>query len=263
MTESRNPIAVVTGGSSGIGRSIVQALAASQYTVAIGYRSNADGAEQVRKDAENLGAQAVTFAIDLSDPAAAAESLNQVIGELGGIDVLVNNAGVNRRGLVLEETLHDWQRIMDIDLTAPFACTQAAARHMVSAGVGGRIVNITSVHDTIPISGGAAYCAAKGGLALLTRVAALELAEHGITVNAVAPGETATPMNGVAETTDAADISRPQIPLNRPGRPSEVADLVRTLVGPGGAYTTGVTITVDGGLSLMAAIPNQAYANES
>ncbi|KWX01141.1 3-oxoacyl-(acyl-carrier protein) reductase [Carbonactinospora thermoautotrophica] len=252
--------AVVTGASSGIGRAVALALAARGHHVAVGYRNNAEGAKRTAAEAERHGVRALTFAADLADPRAAARAVDTAIRHLGGVDVLVNNAGVNRRAEFVEETLDDWERVLTVDLTSPFAIAQVAARHMIRQGRGGRIVNITSVHEHIPIRGGAAYCAAKGGLGLLTKVMALELAPYRITVNAVAPGETATPMNGVPEDRDAASIDRPEIPAGRPGRSEEVAALVAHLADPQAAYTTGISAVVDGGLSLMAAIPNQAYA---
>lgn len=251
--------AVVTGASSGIGRATAVALARAGHTVGIGYRTDREGAERTAE----LAGHGVVFALDLADPAAAAEAVGEVAERLGGIDVLVNCAGINRRSPALEESLADWQRILTVDLTGPFACAQAAARRMVAQGRGGRIVNVTSVHEFIPILGGASYCAAKGGLGELTKVLALELAPYGITVNAVSPGETATPMNGVPDHRDAAQLPRPAIPVGRPGRAAEVAAAIVHLAAPEAAYTTGITLTVDGGLSLMSAIANQQYASQN
>lgn len=253
-------LAVVTGASSGIGRASAIALAQRGYDVAVGYRSDAAGASVTATAVGHEGRRAETFQLDLVDPPAAAAAVEQAAAALGGLDVFVNNAGVNQRASFLDETLTDWQRILTVNLTGPFACAQAAARHMVAHGRGGRIINLTSVHEFVPIIGGSSYCAAKGGLGLLTKVMALELAPYGITVNAVSPGETATPMNGVPDDLDAADIHRPAIPAGRPGRAREVAALIAYLAGPDAAYTTGVSITVDGGLTLMSAIANQQFA---
>lgn len=252
-------LAIVTGASSGIGRATAIALAKRGYDVGVGYCGNAAGASATASAVRLAGRQTRTFRLDLADPQAAADAVDQAVAELGGLDVFVNNAGVNRRAPFLEEALADWQRVLTVDLTGPFACAQAAARQMVAQSRGGRIVNITSVHEFIPINGGSAYCAAKGGLGLLTKVMALELAPHRITVNAVSPGETATPMNGVSDDFDAAGIRRPAIPVGRPGRAQEVAALITYLAGPDAAYTTGVSITVDGGLTLTSAIANQQY----
>ncbi|MFE7493255.1 SDR family NAD(P)-dependent oxidoreductase, partial [Kitasatospora sp. NPDC057541] len=189
-------VAVVTGASSGIGRAVAVALARAGHAVAIGYRTDLAAAHRT---AELAGGRTLLLPLDLAEPAAAARAVHGAADRLGGIDILVNSAGINRRSPVLDETLDDWWRILAVDLTGPFACAQAAARRMVRQGRGGRIVNVTSVHEFTPIPGGAAYCAAKGALGGLTRVMALELAPYGITVNAVSPGETATRMNGVLD----------------------------------------------------------------
>ncbi|MEV6977348.1 SDR family oxidoreductase [Kitasatospora sp. NPDC093806] len=259
-------VAIVTGASSGIGRATAVALARAGHAVAIGYRTDRAAA---RRTAALAGGRTMLLPLDLADPAAAARAVQGAAEHLGGLDILVNCAGINRRSSVLDETLDDWQRILTADLTGPFACAQAAARRMVRQGRGGRIVNVTSVHEFAPIVGGAAYCAAKGGLGGLTKVLALELAPYGITVNAVSPGETATRMNGVlddldladlADLTDRAGFSRPAIPVGRPGLAAEVAAAIVHLAGPDAAYTTGISLTVDGGLSLMSAIANQRDA---
>ena len=142
------------------------------------------------------------------------------------------------------------REVLDVDLLGPFLCSQKAARHMIRQGDGGRIVNVTSVHEHQPRVGAAPYCAAKGGLGLLTQVMALELAEHGITVNAVAPGEIATPMTG-QEDTDPHTESRPGIPLGRPGDAREVAAVIAFLAGPDASYVTGASWSVDGGMLRM------------
>src|SRR5918912_558175 len=144
-----------------------------------------------------------------------------VVGELadalGGLDVLVNNAGTGDSTPFLEVELDIWRHVLEVDLTGAFLCGQAAARRMVAAGRGGRIVNVTSIHEHVPLEGSAPYCAAKRGIGLLTKVMALELARHGITVNAVAPGEISTPMTG-QEDEDPRGNERPGIPARRPGR---------------------------------------------
>jgi NAD(P)-dependent dehydrogenase (short-subunit alcohol dehydrogenase family) len=258
-------VAVVTGASSGIGKAAAVALARRGFAIGIGYCRDARGAQQTAESVQATGADWHLFALDQSQPESAADAVTAAIDALGGVGVFVNSAGVNRRSSVLEENLGDWDRILTTDLTGPFACAQAAARRMTSAGAGGRIVNVTSVHEHVPIRGGAAYCAAKAGLGLLTKVMALELAPYGITVNAVSPGETATPMNGVADidNVDVARLARPGIPTGRPGRAAEVASLIAYLAGDDAGYLTGASLLVDGGLSLMAAIPNQDSAQGS
>ena len=170
---------------------------------------------------------------------------------LGGIGVLVNCAGTSISTPVLDTSWDEWRRVLAVDLDGPFLCAQRAARRMVDAGRGGRIINITSVHETAPRVGAGAYCVAKGGLGLLTKVMAQELGEYGITVNAVAPGEIATPMTG-QEDVDPTTEHRPGVPLGRPGDAREVAAVVTFLAGPQASYVTGASWPVDGGLLTMA-----------
>jgi NAD(P)-dependent dehydrogenase (short-subunit alcohol dehydrogenase family) len=172
------------------------------------------------------------------------------------VDVFVNNAGMGHSQPFLEHSLEDFRRVLDVDLVGAFAAAQEAARRMVAARRGGRIVNVTSVHEHVPLRGSSAYCAAKGGLGLLTKVMALELAEHGITVNAIAPGEIATPMTG-AEDVDPTTIRRPTIPVGRPGSAHEIAAAIAFLASPEASYATGASFVIDGGMLLMAAVANQ------
>lgn len=246
----------VTGASSGIGRCCAEALAAPGALVAVGYRSDHAGAERTAARVRARGADAVLFAIDLADAESAVEACEAIFETLGGIDVLVNNAGVNHRCLAVEENLDHLRDVFTIDALAPIGCAASAARQMIARGTGGRIINVTSVHEHIPIVGGTAYCAAKAALGAATKTMALELAPHGITVNSVAPGETATPMNGIPETVNARDISRPAIPSGRPGDPREIASMVAHLADPASGYITGASIVVDGGLLLSAAVAN-------
>ena len=197
--------------------------------------------------------------LDVTSFGDAADTVEAVAAELGGLDVFVNNAGGGDTHPFLKFPLEDWQRVLDLNLTGAFVCAQRAARLMVEAGTVGRIVNITSVHEHIPLRGAAAYCAAKGGLGLLTKVMALELAEHGITVHAIAPGEIATPMTG-AHDEDPSEQDRPGLPAKRPGNAHEVAEMVAVLARPGARYTTGTSIVVDGGLMLTSAEFNRQAA---
>ncbi|WP_256107588.1 SDR family oxidoreductase, partial [Streptomyces sp. ODS05-4] len=166
------------------------------------------------------------------------------------LDVLVNNAGTGTATPFLELAYETVRDVVDVDLIGPLLCSQLAARRMIAQGDGGRIVNVTSVHEHQPRVGAAPYCAAKGGLGLLTQVMALELAEYGITVNAVAPGEIATPMTG-QEDGDVRTERRPGVPLGRPGDAREVAAVIAFLAGPDASYVTGSSYVVDGGMLRM------------
>jgi NAD(P)-dependent dehydrogenase (short-subunit alcohol dehydrogenase family) len=249
--------AIVTGSDSGIGRATAVALAGRGLDIGITWHSDEEGANETAQEVRELGRRAAVAQLDASRPQDAAQVVDTLADELGGVDVLVNNAGTGHMSSVLDVTLDEWRTVVDTDLVGAFFVAQAAARRMVAAGRGGRIVNVTSVHEHVPLRGAVAYVAAKHGLGGMTKVMALELAEHGITVNAVAPGEIATPMTG-NEDVDPSTRERPDIPAGRPGDAREVAETIAHLASPEASYTTGASFVVDGGLLLMAAIPNQA-----
>ena len=176
--------------------------------------------------------------------------IDELADRLGGLGVLVNNAGTGLSEPFVDVSWEKWREVLAVDLDGPFLCSQRAARRMRASGRGGRIISITSVHEHAPRVGSSAYCAAKGGLGLLTKVMAQELAADGITVNAVAPGEIATPMTG-QEDVDPFTRDRPGVPVGRPGDAREVAAVVALLASPAAAYVTGASWAVDGGMLLM------------
>ncbi len=253
MTESAAPrVAVVTGSESGIGRATAVALAEAGCDVGITWYREQAAAEATAEEVRGLGRRAEVRHLDLTRLPDAADVIDELAEALGGLDVLVNDAGTGHATSLLDLDLATWREVMATDLDGAFLCLQRAARRMVAAGRGGRIVNITSVHEHQPRVGAAAYCAAKGGLGLLTRVAALELAEHGITVNAVAPGEIATPMTGQEDQDPTAPgHERPGVPLRRPGDAREVAAVVAFHASPAAGYVTGASWAVDGGMLQM------------
>jgi NAD(P)-dependent dehydrogenase (short-subunit alcohol dehydrogenase family) len=251
--------AIITGSDSGIGKATAVRLAREGFDVGITWHSDREGAEDTAREVGELGRRAVVAQLDVTRFGEAANRIEEIAGDLGGLDVLVNNAGGGINTPFLELSLEDWQEVLDLNLTGAFVCAQRAARLMVDAGTHGRIVNITSVHEHIPLREAAAYCAAKGGLGQMTKTMALELGEHGITVNSIAPGEIATPMTG-AHDEDPADHERPALPAQRPGNAHEIAELVAFLVRPDARYTTGASFVVDGGLMLTAAEFNREAA---
>ena len=242
--------AVVTGSDSGIGRATAVALARQGHDVGITWHTDEQGAQETAEEVRGHGVRAEVRRLDLTDLPGAADVVDELAEALGGIGVLVNCSGTGTATPLLDLEYDDWRRVLATDLDGAFLCLQRAARRMVAAGRGGRIVNVTSVHEHAPRVGAAPYCAAKGGLGLLTRTAAIELAQHGITVNSVAPGEIATPMTG-QEDEDPTGTSRPGVPLGRPGHAREIADVIAFLASPAASYVTGASWVVDGGMLQM------------
>lgn len=242
--------AVITGADSGIGRATAVRLAEAGMDIGITWHNDEKGAERTAEEVRGKGRRAAVARMDLTRLPAGTEAIDRLCDELGRLDVLVNNAGIGTATPFLDLTLDDMRNVLDVDLVGPFLCGQKAARRMIRQGDGGRIVNVTSVHEHQPRVGAGPYCAAKGGLGLLTQVMALELAEHGITVNAVAPGEIATPMTG-QEDTDVSTEHRPGVPLGRPGDAREVAAVIAFLAGSDASYVTGASWSVDGGMLRM------------
>jgi NAD(P)-dependent dehydrogenase (short-subunit alcohol dehydrogenase family) len=248
--------AVVTAGDSGIGKATAVELGRRGWHVGVTWHSDREGAEGTAAEIEEAGGRAAVCRLDLTRLPDAADVIDELADELGGLDVLVNNAGQGASTPFVELGYDDWRRVMSVDLDGSFLCAQRAARRMIAAGRGGRIVNVTSIHEHLPLRGSAAYCAAKGGLGLLTKVMAVELGEHGITVNSVAPGQIATPMTG-ADDADAASIRRPAVPLRRAGDAREIAAVIAFLASPEASYVTGHSLVADGGLGLMGPVWNQ------
>jgi NAD(P)-dependent dehydrogenase (short-subunit alcohol dehydrogenase family) len=247
--------AIVTGADSGIGRACAVALARRGHDVGITYNRDADGATATAEEVRSHGRRAEVRHLDLTQSADVQPTIVELAGELGGLDVLVNNAGTGATTPFLDVELAEWRDVLEVNLTGAFLAAQAAARQMVESATQGRIVNVTSVHEHVPLEGATPYVVSKHGLGGLTKSMALELAQHGITVNSVAPGEIATPMTG-QEDEDPRAKRRPGIPLGRPGDAREVAELVGYLASPEAAYTTGASYVIDGGMLLMAAQAN-------
>ena len=243
------PVAIVTGGNSGIGRAAAVALAESGFDLGITWHRAEERAEGAVQEIEHLGRRCEVRHLDLHAVHEGAQAIDELAEKLGGVHVLVNNAGYGTSKPFLELTLGEWQAVLEVNLTGAFLAGQAAARRMVEQGPGGVILNVTSVHEHIPLSGSAPYSASKHGLGGLTKVMALELGEHGIRVNAVAPGQIATRMTGQEDEPPA----RLDVPLGRAGYPHEVAGLIAWLASDQATYVTGASYVIDGGLTLIAA----------
>jgi NAD(P)-dependent dehydrogenase (short-subunit alcohol dehydrogenase family) len=241
--------AIVTGAESGIGRAIAVELAAAGMDVGITWHADEAGARETAEEVRAHESRAEWAYLDAGDPRAA-EVVDDLAARLGGIDIFVNNAGMVDSAPFLELTDENWDRTLAVDLSGAFRCIQRAARHMVTAGKGGRLIAVTSVNEHLPRVGFAAYNAAKHGLGGLIKSAALELGVHGITANTVAPGEIATPMTGMTDV-DPRTTERPGIPLRRSGDAREVAAAVAFLASEKASYITGASLVVDGGMLLM------------
>ena len=250
-------VAIVTGSDSGIGKATAVELARAGHDVGITWHTDEQGAEATAAEVRALNRRAEVRKLDLTKLPEAANVVDELADELGSLDVLVNNAKLGKAAPFVELSWGDWRETMAVDLDGPFLCAQRAARRMVKQGRGGRIINVTSVHEHVPLPHSSAYTSAKHGLGGLTKQIALELAEHAITANAVAPGEIATPMTG-NDDVDPRTVERPSIPLGRPGDAREIASLIVWLASDAAAYATGASFVVDGGLTLTAAVRNDS-----
>jgi 3-oxoacyl-[acyl-carrier protein] reductase len=239
-------VALVTGGSRGIGRAIALRLARDGAAVAVTYVSGQDAAEDTVRAIEGAGGRALALGFDVGRAKAVVAGVDAVLERLGGLDVLVNNAGLAVDGLVLRYKEADWQRVLDTNLTGVFLCTKAALRPMVRARHG-RIVNLTSVVAQMGNAGQAAYAAAKAGVIGFTRSVAREVASRGITVNAVSPGFVETGMTAALTDLQRAAYTT-LIPAGRLGGVDEVAAAVAFLASPEAGYVTGHVLDVNGGL---------------
>jgi len=240
--------ALVTGGSRGIGAAAAIRLARQGYDVALSYRSNRQEAEETAAEVERIGCRAVVLQCELADAQQARDMVRDAAEALGGLNALINNAGYVQRIPWEEVSLEDWNRMMQVGLTAPFVCAQVAVPYMKEAGFG-RIVNVSSLRALTGSAHGVHYSASKAGLLGVTRSLAAALAPYGITVNAVCPGYTATDINREALERNPEKISR-QVPLGRAGEPDEIGALVAFLCSDSAAYITGETISANGGLHM-------------
>jgi glucose 1-dehydrogenase len=246
-------IAVVTGGESGIGESCVTALAAAGAHVGLTYFKDAERGRASAETARARGRKAISVRADVGVEPEVDAAFDAIGTALGVPDILINSAGINMSGVeVVDMSLDQWERMLRTDLTGSFLTSRRFLRDLLPTGRPGAIVNITSIHAFAMRAGGADYDAAKGGQRNLTRTLALEVAQAGVTVNAIAPGMILTPMNEKAiEDEEYRRKLEAQIPIPRAGRADEVAGLAVFLASPAASYITGASIVIDGGLSLM------------
>ena len=239
----KDKVAVITGSARGIGRAIAEAMALEGARVVI---TDRDGVEAA-KTAQAIGDAAVAIRADVSNPEEIEALFAQAVKAFGRIDILVNNAGIGAARLVLDIGLEEWERIIRINLTGAFLCSQQAARRMISQGTGGKIVNIVSLSGQKGGVGRSAYGASKAGLEVLNKIMAVEFAEHGINVNAIAPGPIMTETGKAMHTQETIDAYHRLIPQRRYGEPSEIATAAVFLASSDASYITGHTLNVDGG----------------
>jgi glucose 1-dehydrogenase len=247
--ELGNKVAIVTGGNTGIGAAVVLALAEKGAKVVIDYVSNKEADEELERKIAGLGETAVSVEADVSKVADLQRMIDTAVKHFGRLDVMVNNAGIETRTSILDTTEEQYEKVLAINLKSAFFGTQLAAKQMISQGTGGRIINMTSVHEDWPMPGNTAYCLSKGGMRMLTRTAGVELAPHNICVVGVGPGAVNTPIN--AQTVnDPAALAKldSAIPIGRLAEPDEIASVVAFLAGDGASYITATTIFADGGI---------------
>jgi len=245
----KNKVAIVTGGNSGIGQAIVLELARQGANIVIDYVAHPEATEELERKVAALGDKCTGVDADVSQIADLQKLVDTAVAKLGRLDIMVNNAGIETRTSILNTTEDQYDAVLKINLKSAFFGTQLAAKQMIKQGGGGRIINITSVHEDWPMPGNTPYCLSKGGMRMLTRTAGVELAPHNVLVVGVGPGAVATPIN--TSTMDDPTLLKKldaAIPLGRMAQPGEIASVVSFLAGAGASYLTAMTIIADGGL---------------
>ena len=244
-----NKVAIVTGGNSGIGKAIALGLAKAGAFIVIDYIADAMATSALEAEIAALGERSIGVEVDVSKVEDLQRLFDAAVAAFGRVDIMVNNAGVETRTSVLDTTEAQYDKVLAINLKSAFFGTKLAAQQMIKQGGGGRIINISSVHEDWPMPGNAAYCLAKGGMRMLTRTAGVELAPHGVLVVGVGPGAVATPIN-TSTMKDPVELAKldAAIPLGRMAQPEEIANVVVFLAGEGGSYLTATTVFADGGI---------------
>ena len=245
----KNKVAIVTGGNTGIGQAIVLELAKHGANIVIDYVAHPEATEELERKVAKLGDKCLGVDADVSKIADLEKLIGAAVGKFGRLDVLVNNAGIETRTSVLDTTEDQYDAVLNINLKSAFFGTQLAAKQMLKQGNGGRIINVTSVHEDWPMPGNTPYCLSKGGMRMLTRTAGVELAPHDILIVGVGPGAVETPIN-TSTMDDPTKLKKldAAIPLGRMAKPQEIASVVAFLAGDGASYMTATSLMVDGGL---------------
>jgi glucose 1-dehydrogenase len=247
--ELSGKVAIVTGGNTGIGAAVVLALAEKGAKVVIDYVSNPKAEEELERKIASLGETAVGIEADVSKVEDIQRMIDTAVSNFGKLDVMVNNAGIETRSSILDTTEAQYEKVLAVNLKSAFFGTQLAAKQMIAQGGGGRVINMTSVHEDWPMPGNTPYCLSKGGMRMLTRTAGVELAPHNVLVVGVGPGAVATPIN--AQTmNDPAALAKlnSAIPIGRMAEPEEIASVVAFLASDAASYLAATTIFADGGI---------------
>jgi len=245
----KDKVAIVTGAATGIGQGIALRFAQEGAAVVVDYVGKPGTPDETIEKIKNAGGRVEAVAADVSDPAQVQQLIASAVKAFGKLDIAVNNAGIESKAAFIDFPLEQARKIIDVNLIGPFLVAQAAAKQMIQQGKGGRIINISSVHEDLPMPTNAAYCASKGGLRMLARTIAVELAKYNITVNNVGPGAVYTPIDADIEAKPEMEKAlMGEIPLNRWGQPADVAAVVTFLASDEASYVTGSTYFVDGGM---------------
>jgi glucose 1-dehydrogenase len=245
----QNKVAIVTGSATGIGQAIAVRFAREGAAVVIDYVGNPDTPSKTQEEIASFGGKSIAVAADVSKPDQVQNLIDSAVKAFGRLDIVVNNAGVEKKIAFIDYPLEELEKILSINLVGPFLVCQAAARQMIKQGQGGRLINISSVHEDLPMPTNAAYCASKGGLRMLMRTIAVELGKDNITVNNIGPGAVYTPIDADVEAKPEMEKAlMAEIPLNRWAKPEEIAGLAVYLASDEAGYVTGSSYFIDGGM---------------
>lgn len=249
----QDKVIIVTGGNSGIGKAIVETAGQMGAKVVIDYRSHPERTEEIIEEIGEIGGQVIGVQADVSKLDDIQRLIDTAVDKFGKLDVMVNNAGIETRTSILDTTPEDFDKVLNVNLRGVFFATQYAAHQMIKQGTGGRVINISSVHEDWPMPNNTPYCVAKGGVRMLTRTAGVELAGKGVSIVNVGPGAVATPINdSTMNNPELLAKLNAAIPIGRMAEPSEVASVVAFLASDGASYMTATSVFADGGIMMSS-----------
>jgi glucose 1-dehydrogenase len=245
----KGKVAIVTGAATGMGQGIAERFAKEGASVVVDYVGRPDAPNKTEEAIKSAGGRSIAVEADVSNPQEVQNLIDSAVREFGRLDIVINNAGIERKYPFVDYPVEEARKILEVNLIGPFLVAQTAAKQMIKQGNGGRIINVSSVHEDLPMPTNAVYCASKGGLRMLARTIAVELAKYNITVNNIGPGAIYTPIDADIEAKPELEKAlMGEIPLNRWGQPSDVAGLAVYLASDEAGYVTGSTYFIDGGM---------------